>query len=273
MAKDTSNSAVGTNPLVAPWSGPYGGVPPWDQVRPELFPDAFRSALAEERAEMDAIASNTEPPTFRNTVEAFDRAGRTRIRVSRLFAVATENVTNPQYQALEREWEPKLAAASDAIFMNSQLYARLAAVYESLPDSNLDAGQKRLTERLHDVFVRRGAKLGEGEKARLSTIHQELASLYASFRQKVLADEDTWTVLEAEADLAGLPPALVDSARIAAAERRLSGKWVIPNTRSSVDPFLTFSRRRDLRERVSVSLEGSHAASVLNRPDMRGAVD
>ena len=251
MAKDgTSNTGVGINPLVAAWSGPYGGVPPWDSVRPEVFSEAFTTALAEERAEMDAIASSTEPPTFRNTIEAFDRSGRTRTRVGRLFAVATENITNPQYQALEREWEPKLAAASDAIFMNSRLFARIAAVYGSVPSSQLALEQKRLTERMHDLFVRRGARLGEAEKAQLSAINQELASLYALFRQKVLADEDTWTVLDREADLAGLPPALVDSAKAAAAERTLPGKWAIVNTRSSVDPFLTFSSRRDLRERV-----------------------
>ena len=103
---------------------------------------------------------------------------------------------------------------------------------------------------MHDLFVRRGARLGEAEKAQLSAINQELASLYALFRQQVLADEDTWTVLDREADLAGLPPALVDSAKAAAAERTLPGKWAIVNTRSSVDPFLTFSSRRDLRERV-----------------------
>ena len=251
MAKDgTSNTGVGINPLVAAWSGPYGGVPPWDSVRPEVFSEAFTTALAEERAEMDAIASSTEPPTFRNTIEAFDRSGRTRTRVGRLFAVATENITNPQYQALEREWEPKLAAASDAIFMNSRLFARIAAVYGSVPSSQLALEQKRLTERMHDLFVRRGARLGEAEKAQLSAINQELASLYALFRQQVLADEDTWTVLDREADLAGLPPALVDSAKAAAAERTLPGKWAIVNTRSSVDPFLTFSSRRDLRERV-----------------------
>ena len=251
MAKDgTSNTGVGINPLVAAWSGPYGGVPPWDSVRPEVFSEAFTTALAEERAEIDAIASSTEPPTFRNTIEAFDRSGRTRTRVGRLFAVATENITNPQYQALEREWEPKLAAASDAIFMNSRLFARIAAVYGSLASSQLALEQKRLTERMHDLFVRRGARLGEADKAQLSAINQELASLYALFRQKVLADEDTWTVLDSEADLAGLPPALVDSAKAAAAERTLPGKWAIVNTRSSVDPFLTFSSRRDLRERV-----------------------
>ena len=251
MAKDgTSNVGVGTNPLVAAWSGPYGGVPPWDALRPELFSDAFTTALAEERAEIEAIASSTEPPTFRNTIEAFDTSGRARTRVSRLFAVATENITNPQYQALEREWEPKLAAASDAIFMNSRLFARIAAVDASLTSSQLAPDQKRLTERMYDLFVRRGARLGEKEKSQLSAINQELASLYAAFRQKVLADEDTWTLLDSEAELAGLPSALVDSAKAAAVDRKLAGKWAIVNTRSSVDPFLTFSSRRDLRERV-----------------------
>ncbi len=249
MAKDSARrTATEVNSLVAPWTGPYGGVPPWDQIRPDYFPAAFEMALAEQRAEIEAIASSTEPATFQNTIEALERSGQTRDRVSRLFGVAVDNVTNPQYQALEREWEPKLTAASDAIFMHSRLFERVASVYASR--SRLAADQQRLTERLHDLFVRRGARLGEAEKKQLSAINQELASLFAEFGQKVLADEDTWTVLEGEADLAGLPATLVDSAKAAADERKLAGKWIIVNTRSSVDPFLTFSSRRDLRERV-----------------------
>src|SRR5688500_4005915 len=251
MAKDGARTtATAANPLVTPWVGTYGGVPPWDQIRPDYFPAAFEVALAEQRAEIDAIASRTEPPTFQNTIETFERSGQTRDRVSRLFAVAVDNVTNPKYQALEREWEPKLTAASDAIFMSPRLFERIAAVYAARTSSSLAADQQRLTERLYDLFVRRGAKLGEAEKNRLSAINQELASLFAEFGQKVLADEDTWTTLESEADLAGLPATLVDSARTAADERKLTGKWIIVNTRSSVDPFLTFSNRRDLRERV-----------------------
>jgi peptidyl-dipeptidase Dcp len=251
MAKDGARSTpTEVNPLAVPWIGPYGGVPPWDQVRPEYFPAAFEAALTEQRSEIDAITSNAAPPTFQNTIEALERSGQTRNRVSRLFGVAVDNITNPQYQALEREWEPKLTAASDAIFMNSRLFTRVAAVHASRGTSNLSADQQRLTERLHDLFVRRGAKLGEAEKRQLSSINQELASLFADFGQKVLADEDTWTVLENDADLAGLPAALVDSAKAAAEERKLPGKTIIGNTRSSVDPFLTFSSRRDLRERV-----------------------
>src|SRR5688572_6595997 len=115
------------NPLTAPWPGPYGGVPPWDQLRPELFPEAFRLALAEERADVDAIAGSPEPPTFGNTIEALERSGQTRARVERLFTVARENVTTAQYQALEREWLPALTAASDETFLNPTLFARIEA--------------------------------------------------------------------------------------------------------------------------------------------------
>ena len=247
---DVPAAGSGKNPLVAPWSGPYGGIPPWDHVRPEHFPDAFATAIAEERAEIEKIASSRDTPTFQNTIEALERSGRTRDRVTRLFAVAIENITNPQFQALEREWQPKLTVASDAIFMNAALFRRVDAVFKGLPASHLAADQTRLTERLHDRFVRRGARLDAAQKDQLSKINQELAALFAEFRQKLLADEDAWTVLESEAELAGLPPSLIDSAKSAAADRTLAGKWVIANTRSSVDPFLTFSSRRDLRERV-----------------------
>ena len=250
MAKDSKSSATAVNPLVAPWTGPYGGVPPWDQVRPDRFPDAFTIALAEERDEIAAIASNGEPATFQNTIEALERSSRARNRVTRLFSVATQNITSPEYQALEREWEPKLTAASDQTYMNAVLFKRIEAVYHARDRSGLAPDQRRLTERLHDLFVRRGARLGATEKAQLSNINQDLAALFAEFRRKVLADENTWIVLDKEADLAGLPGPLIDSARAAAVERKLPDKWLVVNTRSSVDPFLTFSTRRDLRERV-----------------------
>jgi peptidyl-dipeptidase Dcp len=243
-------SPTSANPLATPWPGPYGGVPPWDHLAPELFPDAFREALAEQRAEIETIADSTETPTFANTVEALERSGKARERVERLFEVARENVTNPEYQALEREWQPALAAATDAIFLNSRLFARLDAVRSSPDVERLAFDQRRLTMYLHDLFVRRGARLDPERKKTLARINQELASLYTDFRQKVMADEDTWTVLENDDDLAGLPASVVESARAAATERQLAGQWAIVNTRSSVDPFLTFSSRRDLRERV-----------------------
>jgi peptidyl-dipeptidase Dcp len=238
------------NPLVAPWSGPHGGVPPWNHVRPEHIPGALEAAVAEQRADIDAIVANDQPPTFENTIAALERSGRTRDRVERLFAVARENITNPAFQALEREWQPKLTAASDAIYLDSRLFGRIETVYRSLDAFDLAPDQRRLTTLLHDLYVRRGARLDAAQKQQLSRINQELASLFSEFRQNVLADENTWVVLDSEADLAGLPDSLVESARSAAAERQLDSTWIIVNTRSSVDPFLTFSSRRDLREKV-----------------------
>jgi peptidyl-dipeptidase Dcp len=238
------------NPLVAPWSGPHGGVPPWNHVRPEHIPGALEAAVAEQRADIDAIVANDQPPTFENTIAALERSGRTRDRVERLFAVARENITNPAFQALEREWQPKLTAASDALYLDSRLFGRIETVYRSLDAFDLAPDQRRLTTLLHDLYVRRGARLDAAQKQQLSRINQELASLFSEFRQNVLADENTWVVLDSEADLAGLPDSLVESARSAAAERQLDSTWIIVNTRSSVDPFLTFSSRRDLREKV-----------------------
>jgi peptidyl-dipeptidase Dcp len=243
-------TATAANPLTLQWTGPYGGVPPWDAVRPELFPAAFEQALAEERLEIAAIANDPAPPTFANTIAAMQRSGRTRDRVTRLFSVMTSNMTTPEYQALDREWQPKLAAASDEIAFDQALFTRVETIHNSLPISGLAEDQRRLTTLLYDAFVRRGAKLDARHKAELARINQELATRFSDFSAKVLADENTWTVLEYESDLAGLPDSYIAAAKAAAAERKLDGKWVVVNTRSSADPFLTFAERRDLREKV-----------------------
>ena len=244
--------SMSVNPLIRPWTGSYGGVPPWDSMKPAHFPDAFETALSEQRKEIDAIVASREAPTFDNTIAAMERTGRTLDRVERMFSVARENVTTPEYQALEREWQPKLSAAADAILFNPRLFKRIEAVYQSLQATspvNLEPDQARLVTRVYEHFVRRGARLGAVQKERLSTINQELAARFADFRAKVLADENTWTVLD-RGDLEGLEPSLVATARAAADERGLAGKWAIVNTRSSVDPFLIASTRRDLREAV-----------------------
>ena len=135
-----------SNPLVAPWTGPYGGVPPWDKAKPQYLPEAFTIALAQRRAEIEAIAADPAPPTFENVIAAMERSGRTLERVVPLFGVLRHNLSTPEIQALDREWQPKLAAADDEITFNPRLFERLEAVYRSLPSSNLTADQKRLTE-------------------------------------------------------------------------------------------------------------------------------
>ncbi len=144
-----------TNPLTRPWPGPHGGVPPWDVADPELFPDAFETALAEQRAEIDAIVSDSSPPTFENTIDAMERSGQTLDRVHRLFAVLRENISTPRILALDREWQPKLAAAADAIVFTPGLFTRIETVYQSL-SSALTPEQRRLVERTYDSFIRRG---------------------------------------------------------------------------------------------------------------------
>ena len=237
------------NPLLAEWAGPYGGVPPWDQVKPGLFPAAFETGIETRRAEIRAITDNTAPATFQNTIVPLENAGRQLDRVQVLFAVMTNNMNSPEYQALDREWSPRLAAAYDEIVFNEKLFGRIEDVYEARAGAGLTAEQNRLVERTYEQLVRAGAKLDAEGKAELGRINQRLAALFSDFSTRVLKDEDTWTLITDEADLAGLPQSLRDSYRAAAEERELTG-WAVVNTRSSVDPFLTFASNRALREQV-----------------------
>ena len=237
------------NPLLAPWNGPYGGVPPWDAVRVGDFPEAFETAIALRRAEIERIASRDQEPTFENTFVPLEDAGRELDRVRALFGVMSSNVSTPEVRSVEREWSPRLAAASDEITFNEALFQRIEEVYENRESANLTSEQQRLVELTHDRFVRAGAKLDAAGKERLGAINRELAGLFAEFSSKVLADENAWILIEEESRLEGLPTSLRASYRAAAEERGLGG-WAVVNTRSSVDPFLTFARDRELRERV-----------------------
>lgn len=241
--------ATTTNPLLGAWAGPYGGVPPWDKVKPELFPSAFAAALAERRAEYDRIANNPAKPTFANTFVPMQNAGQTLNRVMTLFGVMTGNMNTPAYQALDREWSPKLSKASDEITFNPKLFARIETIYRARDTSGLDAQQKRLVTRTYDSFVRQGAKLTPAQKAELSAFNQNLAINFSEFSQRLLADEGTAIIVTDEARLAGLPDSVKAVAKAAAAERGKQG-WAIVNTRSAVDPVLTFATDRALREQV-----------------------
>jgi len=238
------------NPLVPKWSGPHGGVPPFDQVKVEHFKPALEQAMSGHLAEIERIANDPSPPTFANTIEAMERSGRMLDRVGNIYGVWSSTMRNAAFQDVEREMEPKLAGFRDKIIQNDRLFKRIAAVYEAREKSGLDAEQKRLTWLRYQDFARSGAKLEEDAKRKLSVINQRLATLYTEFSQNVLADENTALMLASEGDLAGLPQSLRDAAAQTAKERGEPGKWAILNTRSSVEPFLTYSERRDLREKV-----------------------
>ena len=236
------------NPATAEWTGKYGGVPPFDKVKPEHIRTGFDLALAQRRQDMDRIANNPAPPTFENTIAAFELAGKPYDRLSALHGIYTSSVNDAAMQAVEKELAPKFAAATDEVLLNEALFRRVKAVYDNR--AGLNPEQQRLTWRTYTAFERAGAKLTEQQKVRLKAINQELATLYADFSQKVLADENTWIVIDSQADLAGLPQAVVDSMATAAKEKGVAGKWIVVNTRSSVDPFLTYSSNRALREKV-----------------------
>jgi peptidyl-dipeptidase Dcp len=241
---------VPNNVLLADWSGPSGGVPPWDKVRAEQFPEAFQFGIDERRREYQAITSNRAAPTFENTIAAMERAGQRLDHVETMFSVMTSNLSTPQVQALDKEWSPKLAAASDEITLNPELFQRVKAVYDARDTAGLEASQKRLVTRYYESFVRNGANLSPEKKQQLSQYNQQLASSFAEFSEKVLADESTHIAANA-AEMKGVPQDVKDAALAAGKEAKLPpGVYAIRNTRSAVDPVLTFADNRDLRRRV-----------------------
>jgi peptidyl-dipeptidase Dcp len=243
-------AAAPTNPLLAEWTGPYGGVPPFDQIRVEHFKPAIETAMAQALAEYDVIASNPAAPTFENTIAAMERTGRTLDRATTAYGIWSSTMNSAEFQPIEREMAPKLAEFFDRITQNEKLFRRIEAVYNA-DKSALTPEQQRLVWLQYTNFVRSGARLDAASKSRLAAINQELAGLFTQFSQNVLADEtDQFLVLESEADLAGLSESQRAAAAAAATAKGHAGKWVITNTRSSVDPFLTYSDRRDLREKA-----------------------
>jgi len=239
------------NPLLANWEGPYGGVPPFDRVQIALFKPALEAAMAEELKETEQIAANPAAPDFENTIAALERSGRTLNRVGTLYGVWGATMASLEYQAVQREMAPRLAAFNDQITQNEALFKRIEAVYNSPEKAKLSPEQQRVTWLYYTNFVRAGARLNADAKKRLSQINQQLAGLYTKFSQNVLAEEtDQFLVLKNEEDLAGLPQSLRDAAAAAAETKKQPGTWVIMNTRSSIDPFLTYSDRRDLREKA-----------------------
>ena len=238
------------NPLLQTWSTPYQA-PPFATILPEHYEPAFKAGMEKQKAAVDAIVGNSEAPTFENTIVAMERADRLLSSISKVFfGVASAN-TNPEIQAVEREIAPLLSRHSDAIYLNRLLYDRIDNLWQRRETLGLDKEGQRLLERYHIAFSRSGAGLDPKDKRRLSTINERLATLGTQFGQNVLADEASWQlVLEDENDLEGLPDWARAAAAKAAEDRDLPGKYVITLARSSVETFLQFSKKRELREKA-----------------------
>ncbi len=238
------------DPLLDAWTGPHGGSPRFDMVQVDAFKPAMMKGMDLNRVEIAAIAGNRAAPNFENTFAALDNAGRPFGRATQIFQIYTSTMNDKRTQAVETEMAPVLSAFGDEIVQNEALFARLKKVYDARANAKLSPEQKRLADVVYTSFARQGAALGKVEKARLKAINERLASLFTTFRQNELADEESYTlVIDNEADLAGLPDNLRDAAASAAEEKSQKGKWLFTNTRSSMEPFITYASRRDLREK------------------------
>jgi peptidyl-dipeptidase Dcp len=247
-AKDQGGTS---NPLLQQWDGPYNGVPPFDKIKVTDFKPAIEEAITENRNEINRLVSNTEAPDFKNTIEALEKTGTTLKRVVSMYGIWKGNLSTPEMDSIQEEMEPRLSAFGDSIIQNAGLFKKIETVYNDPAKGQLNQEQQRLLDRYYKNFVLAGAKLDAGSKAKVAEINKKLSVLFTKFTQHQLSDEgDKFVELTSEKDLEGLPADLKASAASAAASKNKSGKWVISNTRSSVQPFLTYSSNRDLREKV-----------------------
>ena len=247
--KEASGAVDGSNVLLASWSGPYGGVPAFDEMDLPALKPALEQGMADQLEEIDVIASDPDPATFENTIAAMERGGRQLDRVMTYYGIWSANRSTPEFRAIQAEMAPKLSEFRTKITQNQELFARIKSVYENEMDS-LRPDQQRLAFLTYDGFARNGATLEGEDKVRYAEINKRLAELHTEYGNNMLADEEGYVLFLTEDQLSGLSASFVQAAAAAAAERGREGAYAITNTRSSMDPFLTFSEERGLREQV-----------------------
>jgi peptidyl-dipeptidase Dcp len=262
----TDTHPAADNPLLSDWRADFG-LPPFGDITPAHFRPAFDRALAANRAEIDAIATETAEPTFENTIAALEKSGRDLDKVSNVFFVLAGADTGDAIEEVEREISPLLARHSNALYLNRALYARIAALYARRDTLGLTAEQARVLDRYHTRFVRAGGALDKPAQDQLAAINERMATLGTQFGQNVLADEKSYAMILEEGDLVGLPDFARTAARATAEERGHPGKYAITLSRSSVEPFLQFSARRDLREKLfqAWTRRGENGGATDNR--------
>ncbi|MEM0962461.1 MAG: peptidase M3, partial [Bacteroidota bacterium] len=243
---ESMTAATDSNPLLADWDTPFGA-PPLDAIEEAHFLPAYDVALASHTAEIEAIASNPEAPTFDNTMLAMQQAGRELGRISRVFFNLTSSASNDGIRAIQREMSPRLAAHSASITLNPDLFARIDALYQQRETLGMEPQQARLLETTREDFIRAGAQLEGADRERFAETRSSLAGLYTRFAQNEQADREAWTLELSPEDVALLPDFIVSAAAGAAADRGMDGH-VITLARSSVEPFLQASPNREQRE-------------------------
>jgi peptidyl-dipeptidase Dcp len=238
------------NPLLAEFVGPYGGVPAFDKMELADLKPALEKGMALNLAEIDAIANNQEPANFQNTIVALEKSGSDLSRVFRYWGIWSSNNNSPEFRDIQKEMVPKISAFNSSITGNEKLFAKVKAVYESEELKTLTSEEQRVTWLTYNGFARNGATLEGEAKARYAAINQEVAGLQTQFANNVLADEENYVLFLNDEQLSGLSESLISAAANAAKSLGKEGQYAITNSRSSMDPFLTYSDERELREKV-----------------------
>jgi len=238
------------NPFFSEYNTPFN-VPPFDRVKPDHFIPAYERGMEKHKADIEVIINNSEEPNFDNTIAALDRSGKLLSDVSRVFSGLSGANTNDELRAIQKEMAPRLAAHNDEINLNKNLFERVKTVYEQREKENLSDEQLYLLENLYKRYVRNGADLNDEDQAKLKQINQELSRLAVQFGQNVLAETNDYKlIIENEEDLAGLPESSITGAVEAAKEAGLEGRWIFTTQKPSMIPFLQYSEKRDLREKL-----------------------
>lgn len=238
------------NTLLAEFSGPYGGVPAFDKMDLSLIKPALEEGMRLSLEEVDVIANNSEPATFENTIAALERSGSALSRVFTYYGIWSSNKSSPEFRQIQKELAPTLSAYGSKITQNEKLFKRIETVYKSDSYKTLTPEQQRITWLRYNSLTRNGATLNAEDKKRYAAINQELATLHTQFASNVLADEENYVVYLTEQQLSGLPDSVISAAAAAAKQRGKPGQYAITNSRSSMDPFLTYSTERALRQEV-----------------------
>ncbi len=238
------------NDLLKEWTGPYGGVPAFDEMDLNELKPAIQKGMALHLEEIETIANNPAPPTFENTILAMQKSGKPLDRAFTYYSIWSSNMSSPEFREIQQELAPQISEYSSKISQNKKLFDRIKAVYQKSQQEPLPAQQQRAVQLIYEDFAMEGADLNEEDKKRYAEINKELSRLYTTFSNNVLAEEENYVVFLTKDQLSGLPESFVKAAAKAAADRGEPDKYAILNTRSSMDPFLTYSDERELRKKV-----------------------
>ncbi|MGI0106976.1 M3 family metallopeptidase [Salinimicrobium sp. WS361] len=247
---ETVQKTTMKNDLLQEWTGPYGGVPRFDEMELEDLKPALEQGMASHLQEVLMISANPAPPTFENTILAMQQSGEALDRAFTYYGIWSSNMSSPEFREIQQELAPKISEYSSKISQNKELFERIKAVYEQSQVNPLPAQQQRAVQLMYEDFAMEGADLNEADKERYAKINKELSRLYTQFSNNVLAEEENYVVYLEEDQLSGLPESFVKAAAKAATDRGEEGKYAVLNTRSSMDPFLTYSDERELRKKV-----------------------